>query len=163
MCSVHLLLEAWDSHMCYCLLGFKMYKKKCVFDTKLSNLWKSIGDPRLCPWCYQSTIWFNEGDFTCPMVIGVSEESNKDFDGFSVERSVLDLHNKLRKMEPHLCGSHAGVFSLSHLVPMNPGEWSVANDKFPVEFFLSIFINLWIDIILIKIILTAPVKKLWGL
>lgn len=56
------------------------------------------------------------------MIIGVSEESSKDFDGFSVERSVLDLHDKLREMEQYLCGSHAEGFSLSHLISMNPGE-----------------------------------------
>lgn len=100
--------------------------------------------------------------FTCPMVIGISEENNKDLDGFSVE-SVLDLHNKLSEMKPYLCGNHAGVFSLSHLVSMNPGEWSVVNDKFLLDFFPPVFINLWIDIILIKIILTAPMKKMWGL
>lgn len=142
--------------------AFLMYKNKCIFDTKLFYLWKSIGDPSLCLGSYQSSIWLNEGDFWCPMVIGVSEESDKDFDAFSVE-SMLDLHDKQSEMEPHVCGSHAGVFSLSHLVSMNPGEWSVANDKFLLDFFLSILINLWIEIILIKIILTAPMKKLWGL
>lgn len=136
-----------------------MYKKKCIFDTKWSYLWKSTGDPRLCLWSYQSSIWLDGGDFACPMVTGVSEESDQDLDGFSVE-SMLDLHDKQSEMEPHLCGSHAGVFSLSHLVSVNPGGWSVANDKFLLDFFLPIFINLWIEIILIKIILTAPMKKL---
>lgn len=56
------------------------------------------------------------------MAIGIFEESSKDFSGLSVERSVLDLHDKLREMELYLCGRFAGVFSLSHLVPMNPGE-----------------------------------------
>lgn len=96
------------------------------------------------------------------MVVGVSEERNKGFDGFSVE-SLLDLHNKLNEMEPHLCWSHAGLFSLSHSVPMKPGEWSVANDKFLLDFFfLSIFINLWIDIILIKKYLDSTYEKAVG-
>jgi len=77
------------------------------------------------------------------------------------------------ELELELCGSRQGVISWSHLVSTSHGdcgnlvsrecsneEWWMTNSCW--NFFPS-FINPCIDIILIKIILTAPLKKLWGL
>lgn len=52
-----------------------------------------------------------------------------------------------------------GTGNLVSHEPANKEQW-MTNSCWN---FFPVFINLCIDIILIKIILTAPVKKLWGL
>lgn len=156
MGSVHFLLVAWDSHMWHRLFGFKTYKKKCIFDTKLSYLWRSIGD-----FCYyQSSIWLNEGGFHAPwsLVFLINITRILMVSLWKVCWICMTKWDGAVSLWK-LC---RGVF-LVPLVSMNPGEWSVANDKFLLDFFPPIFINLWIDIISIKMILTAPMKKMWGL